>query len=215
MNDERRQILERLFDGEPVADDPRDAADDDESLGYLRQLSLLRELALRHDPTAAIPPRRPVYVPPRSRRRILATVLAVAASVLFMVLMINYGRRTDRELASIPAARARPSAGTNVADEQTASPRSPRPPLEVELYRWANESSPYRDDAAGVALSRVGAHHGRPASREILALELANAVPGSAVNFPRSVGSRASASPGSVRKLGSSRRHQISPSPRA
>jgi len=215
MNDERRQILERLFDGERVADDPRDAADDDESLGYIRQLSLLRELALRHDPAAAVPPRRPVHVPPRSRRRIFATVLAMAASVLFVVLIVNYGRRTDPERASIPAARGWPSAGTIDAGAQRASRRSRRPPLEVALYRWANESAPYRDDAAGVALSRLGSLHGRPASREILALELANAVPGSAVNFPRSVASRATASPVSVRKFGSSRRHQLSPTPRA
>ena len=164
MNDERRQTLERLFDGEPVADDPRDAADDAESLAYLRRLSLLRELALRHDPAAAVPPRQSVFVPPRSRRRIFATVLALAASVLFMALMVHHGRRTDPEPASIPAAPAWPAAGTSVADARIASPRSPRPPLEVELYRWANESSPYRDDAAGVALSRVGSLEGRHAS---------------------------------------------------
>jgi hypothetical protein len=215
VNDERRQILERLFDGELVVDDSRDEADDAESLAYLRRLSLLRELALSYDPAAAVPPRRPVHVPQRSRRRIFATALAMAASVWFMVLMVLHRRRTDPEPASIPAAPAWPSAGTSVADARIASPRSPRPPLEVELYRWANESSPYRDDAARVALSRVRSLRGRPASREILALELANAIPGSAVSFPRSVASRTTVSPGSSRKFGSSRRLRPSPSPGA
>ncbi len=215
MNDERRQVLERLFDGEPAVQDPRDEADDAESLAYVRRLSLLRELALRHDPAAAIPPGQPVLVPLRSRRRTVAAVLALAASVLFVALMVHHGRRAHPGPASIPAAPSSPSAGSSVADARIAGSRSPRPPLEVELYRWANESPPYRDDAAGVALSRVGTLQGRPASREILALELANAIPGSAVNFPRSVASRATASPGSIRKFGSSRRHRPTPSPRA
>ena len=55
MKDERQQILERLFDGESKVDDPRGEADDAESVAYLRRLSLLRELASRHDPAAAIP----------------------------------------------------------------------------------------------------------------------------------------------------------------
>ncbi|MGO9464681.1 MAG: hypothetical protein ACLQVF_11085, partial [Isosphaeraceae bacterium] len=96
-----------------------------------------------------------------------------------------------------------------------ARPRSPRPTLEVELYRWANESSPYPDDAAGVVLSRVGSLRGRHASREILALELANATPGSAIKIPRSEASPATATPGLIRKPGSSRRHRFSSSPRA
>jgi hypothetical protein len=215
MNDERRQILERLFDGEPAVDDPRDEADDAGSLAYVRRLSLLRELALRHDPAAAILPGRPVLVPLRSRRRDLAIVLAIAASVLFVTLMVHHGRRADPRPASIPASPPSPSAGSSVAGARIASPRSPCPPLEVALYRWANESAPYRDDAAGVALSRVGSLQGRPASREILALELANAIPGSAVNFPRSVISRTTASPGSIRKFGSSRRHRPASSPKA
>ncbi len=66
------------FDGEPAANDPREA-DDAESRAYLRQLSLLRELARRHDPAAAATPRQPVFVLPRSRRQILATILALAA----------------------------------------------------------------------------------------------------------------------------------------
>jgi hypothetical protein len=215
MNDERRQTLERLFDGEPVGDDAHDAADDAESLAYLRRLSLLRELALRHDPAAAVSPRRPVLIPPRSRRRISATLLALAASVLVMALAVRYGLRTDPERNSIPSDSSGPAATEGLVVSSAASPRSPRPPLEVELYRWANESSPYRDDAAGVVLPRAGSFEGRPASREILALELANATPGSAVNFPRSVVSRATASPGSTRKFGSSRRHRPTPSPRA
>jgi hypothetical protein len=215
LNDERRQILERLFDGEPIVDEQCYEADDAESLAYIRQLGLLRELALRHDPAAAFPAQRPLLVPPRSRRRALSAVLALAASVLFTALVVHYGRRADPGPSSIPGAIAWPSVDTNVANGRSASPRSPRPPLEVELYRWANESSPYRDDAAGVALSRVGSLQGRPASREILALELANGIPGSAVNFPRSFAARATASPGSVRKIGSSRRHRPNPSPKA
>jgi hypothetical protein len=207
--------MERLFDGEPVADDACEAAAAAESLAYLRRLGLLRELAQRHDPAAAAPPRLPVFVPPRSRRRIFATVLALAASVWFATLAVRYGVRTNPEPASIPTGPPRPSARAGVAVASTAWARSPRPPLEVELYRWANESSPYREDAAGVVLSRVGSLQGRPASREILALELANATPGSAVKLPRSVASQATATPDSIRKPGSSRRHRLSPSPRA
>jgi hypothetical protein len=213
MNDQHRQYLERLFDGELVADQPDGAAQDAESRGYLRRLGLLRELALAHDPAGAIRPRRSVFVPPRSRRPIVATILTLAASVLFVTFMVHHGRRTDPGPALIPGAPQWPTAGERVAVASINSPRSPRPPLEVELYRWANESSPCRDDAAGVALSRVGSLEGRPASREILALELANAIPGSAVNIPRSVTSRST--PAAVRKLGSLHRHRNSPSPRA
>ena len=47
--------------------------------------------------------------------------------------------------------------------------------------------SPHRTETMrrGLLLSRVGSLQGRPASREILALELANAVPGSAVSLPK------------------------------
>jgi hypothetical protein len=214
MNDERRLILERRFDGESRADDPIEAADDAESLAYLRRLSLLRQLALKHDPAGTVPPRRPLFVPDRSRGRISAIILALAASVLFMTLLVHNGWRTDLGPASIPAASAWPSVGTTVADAVIASPRSPRPPLEVELFRWANAFSPYQEDAAGVALARVGSLQGRPASREILALELANTTPGSAVKFPRLLASQAKAPPGSFRKPGSSRRHRSTSSPR-
>ncbi|MGO9920337.1 MAG: hypothetical protein ACLQIB_37305 [Isosphaeraceae bacterium] len=215
MNDARREILERLFDGEPVAGDPRDAADDAESLAYLQRLSLLRELARRHDPAAALPARQPAFVPPRSRRRILATLLAVAASVLFAALVLRNGSRAKLERASIPSEPPPSCAHDEGAVTAPARPRSPRPTLEVELYRWANESSPYPDDAAGVVLSRVGSLRGRHASREILALELANATPGSAIKIPRSEASPATATPGLIRKPGSSRRHRFSSSPRA
>ena len=45
MNSERRQMLERLFDGEPAEDDPLDEQNDAESLAYLRKLAMLREIA--------------------------------------------------------------------------------------------------------------------------------------------------------------------------
>ncbi len=215
MNDELRRILERRFDGEPAADDPRDAADDAESLAYLRGLSLLRELALRHDPAAAALPRRPVLIAPRSRRRRLATVLALAASVLFMALMVRFGRRDDPKPRSILASSGRPSAVASVAAGPTVSPRSPHPSLEVELYRWANESSPYTEVAAGVLLSRFASLHGRPASREILVLEAANAYHGLAIIFPRPAFSRSRTSPGSIRKFSSSRHSRPAPSPKA
>jgi hypothetical protein len=215
VNDERRRILERLFDGEPVELDPGDAGDDPESLAYLRRLSLLRQLALVHDPAAAAPSRQALFVPPRSRQRIRAAILALAASVLFMTFMVHHGRRTGPEPASIPAAPAWPAAGKGVVDARKAGFRSPRPPLEVELYRWANACSPYQEDAAGVALSRAGSLEGRPAAREILVLELANAAPGSAVKLPRAVASQATTTRGLIRKPESSRRHRTSASTRA
>ena len=215
MNDDRRQILARCFDGESVVDDPHEAVKDAESLAYLRRLSLLRELAVRHDPAAAGSPRQPVFVVPRSRWPIPATIVAVAASLVFMIVIRRDGPRADRESGSIADARARPAAGPSTARVPIRIRRSPQPPLEVELYRWANESAPYREDSAGVVLSLASRLVGRPASREILALVLANATPGSSIKLPRLVASRATSTPGSVRKLGTSRRHRPSPLPRA
>jgi hypothetical protein len=217
VNDERRLALERFFDGEADADDPRVAADGPEARDYLRRLGLLRDLARRHDPAADLPSRRPVVVPPRPRGRIVATALALAAGVLFLFLSFaaRSGLRTGREPASLPAGGPQPTASAGVAVAATARSRSPRPPLEVELYRWANASSPHREEAARVVLSRVASLHGRPASREILALELANATPGSFVKLPRSVAPQAAATPGSIRRPGPSRRHRPSPSPKA
>ena len=63
MKDERQQILERLFDGEPKVDDPRGEADDAESARLLTTTESPPRTGPRHDPAAAIPPRRPVAHP--------------------------------------------------------------------------------------------------------------------------------------------------------
>ncbi len=215
MNAERRQILERRFDGEPLTDDPREVLDDAESLAYLHRLRLLRQLAQAHDPAAAMPRRRSVVIPPRSRQRVVAALAALAASLVFVTAFALYRGRTDSGLAALSVAFDRPTAGAIVAQAATSNPRLPRPSLEVELYRWANQRSPHGPDAAGVVLPRVGSPQGRSASREILALELANSTPGAAFRIPRSVGSLATAAPGSIRKGGTSRRHRPIPSPKA
>jgi len=139
----------------------------------------------------------------------------VAASVLFVTLALRNGSRSQPEQASIPTDPPQPWAREEGTVASVARPRSPRPPLEVELYRWANHLSPYREGSAGVVLPRVGSLQQRPASQEILALELANATPGSAIKIPRPEASSPTATPGSLRKSGSSRRHRLFASPRA
>ncbi len=214
MNDEQRLLLERLFDGEPV-DDPRALADDADARAYLRQLALLRELSLRHDPAATQSRRCPMAFPPRRRGRTFAKRMALAASLLLMALLARHVRRTDREPASTPPAPAKSSVSAAVASVATIRPQSHRTPMEVRIYRWANAASPGREDAARIVLSRVEPLHGRPASHEVLALELANSTAGSVPRLLRSVSSHATSTPGSSRRpVPSNRPRPLSP-PRA
>jgi hypothetical protein len=215
VNDERRQSLERFFDGEAVNDDPRVAADEPEADAYLRQLGLLRELARRHDPASACPPQRSVVIPPRPGFRKYAAILALAASLLLMVFAARRWPPGDRVPHPMPVASPTASPNAEVVVDATVMPRSRGPSVEVKLYRWANAESPRREDAARIVLARVEGLHARPASREVLALELANSMTGSVPRLARSVSSHATTTPGSSRRPAPSNRNRPAPSPRA
>ena len=209
MNDERRLLLERLFDGEARADDQRSADDDPQARAYLRQLELLRALARCHDPAAVVPARLSVAVVDRPRRRALTVTLAVAASLMITALAIRFGLGTKSGTIPPPAGPARP--GRVAATIQVPASR---PSLEVELYRWANAISPRREDAAAGVLARVVSLRGRSPAREVLVLELANATPGSSAKLPRSVVSHAAATSPSIRRPAANHRHRLSSPPR-
>jgi hypothetical protein len=154
-------------------------------------------------------------IPGRRRRRMLVAAMALAASVSFISWTARYGLWTNRPSVPIPSDPLRSSAGASVPVAAPASPRLPRPPLEVELHRWANEASPGREEAARVVLSRVVSLPGRSTSREIFALELANSTPGSDVKFPMSIVPHATSTPGSIHRPLPLRRVRSSSSPRA
>jgi hypothetical protein len=215
VNDERRQILERFFDGEAVNDDPRAAANEPEDDAYLRQLGLLRELSRRHDPASASPPRRAVVIPPRPGFRKYAAILALAASLLLMVFAARRWPMGDRVPHPMPVASPEASTNAEVVVDAAVVPRSRGPSVEIELYRWANAESPRREDAARIVLARVEGLHARPASREVLALELANSVTGSVPRIARSVSSHATTTPGPSRRPAPSNRHRPIHPPRA
>ena len=216
MNSERRQMLERLFDGEPAEDDPLDEQNDAESLAYLRKLAMLREIAQKHDPSAAIEPRRPSTSAATPLRRIAPALLAMAATLALIVVVRDQLRDSgDRKVTRVDV----PSSAKAPIDDPIilkASRRPPRPSLEVQLYRWANASPSSAENVAGLVLSRRGGDSkSRRASREILALELANAEPGSTPRIPRLKEAGASTVTGSSRKSGSTHRPRYSHSPRA
>lgn len=183
MNDELRMRLGRHFDGEPPEAPLGDPADGPEARAYLRQLDALRELARRHDPAARSPHRCAVVFPVRPRRRVLAATMALAASMLVGVIALRTQPR------AVPVVAPRTASGLRVA--ATHRVRTARPPLEVEIYRLANSASPERDDVVRAVLSWGEPRHGRAASREVLALELANAPPGLAPRLARSAATHA------------------------
>jgi hypothetical protein len=208
MNDERRLLLERLFDGEARADDLRSMDDDPEARAFLRQLKLLRALARRHDPSAETQARRSESIVDRPQRRALTVPLAVAASLLITALAIRFGTGTKPGMTPPQAGPSRPAsvAATNKV-------RALRPSLEIELYRWANAISPRREDAAADVLARVASLRGRSAVREVLVLELANAIPSISARLPRSIGSHVSAMATTIRRPAALHRHRPSSTP--
>ncbi len=212
MNDDRRKILERLFDDELAADDPIAAADDAEARVYLAQLALLRELSRRHDPASTKIGRRPTVPQTRFKLRSLAITAALAASFLLTASLVRKRPPADRPPELVSNA---PAKSSSVAVGATVRPRAQRPSMEVELYRWANAASPRREDEARSVLSHVDGIHARPASREVLALELANSPSGLIPRLPRSRSSHATSSSGSNRKPFPSHRHRSVSSPRA
>ncbi len=215
MNDEQRRILELLFDGEAVDDDDPLGLDLPEAVVYLRQLALLRDLSRRHDPGSAFPPRLAVIIPRRLGSRNRAAALALAACLLLMAIAAR--RRPAGDRVPDPMAIAPPAASPNVevAGGAAVLPWSRGPSVEVELYRWANAESPRREDAARIVLARVEGLHTRPASREVLALELANSAKGPVPRIDRSVSSHASPTPGPSRRPGPSGRRRPNHLPRA
>jgi hypothetical protein len=203
MNDERRLLLERLFDGEARAQDHLSEGDDPQARAYLRQLELLRALARRHDPDAEAPARRSGAAVDRPRRRALTVSLAVAASLMITALGMRFGMRTKPATIPPPAGPSR--SGLIAATNQA---RVSRPSLEVELFRWANAISPRREDAVAGVLARVASPRGRSPAREVLVLELANATPGSSAKLPRSIGSHTAATATTIRRSAANHRHR-------
>jgi hypothetical protein len=193
MNDKRKLLLERYFDGELPAE-ARDAlhrelAGDPAASRHLDQLGVLRKLARAHDPTAR-----------RRRSGWFVAAGALAASLLLIVLSAPRIRPAVRGPAS---SSAESPEAISVAVRPTAVPSSAAIPLEVELIRLANAPSRGPEGAARAVLSRVpgSPSQRRPASQEILALELANGSPRAPLALPR-----AAATPG-VTASGPARRH--------
>jgi hypothetical protein len=215
VNDDQQQKLEQIFDGEAIDDESHEPAATSEARAYLHQLGLLRDLARQHDPAAGLPSRAPELVLVRSTGRMLAAVLAIAASV---VVLLGFGSRylarTDRTTTpSITTAPPRPS--STIAVATAPETRAPQPTHEVEFYRWANAVSPSREDVARVVLSRVASPRALRASQEILALELANAPSDAIAKLSRSVAPRSATAPGALRKHALLRRHRPSATPKA
>ena len=180
MTEDRKMQIAASFDGEPTPGPvgPLDADD----LAYLRSLANLRALARSHDPAAGLPARRPT-LPARRDPRPIVAALALAATVVAALLI----RRDDPPVGPAPAFVASHPAGDR---PRVASTRSG----EVDLYRWANDR-PMRPVAAARAIvaRSIPEHARRSSSREVHAIELANADP-AAARLPRPVASRSSGS---------------------
>ncbi len=167
MTDDRRLEIERGFDGELDEPEPASPIDDPEARRHLDRLARLRELALRHDPGSLVP-RRSFELPRRSPRRILSwlAVAATAAVVTLAFLPEFRSGKPPRVVLTEPTTK--PSA-------RPLEPTVGRPPLEVELYGWANTPSKPSGQVAKLVLSPGPSSKKRSAANEILALELANA----------------------------------------
>ncbi|MDR3633172.1 MAG: hypothetical protein P4L84_04995 [Isosphaeraceae bacterium] len=217
MNDARRLLLERYFDGELAAAEQdelrRDLADDPAALRHLDQLALLRTLARAHDPSvqpALAAPKTAVVQP--AWRFAIPIALAAAASLVLM-LTAPGERPAGRGLAPSVAALPKSSA---VVEARPAALRSRAAnPLEVELIRLANTPSRRPERAARAVLSRGSPLQRRPAAREILALELANGAVRAALTRPRRAVPSASAVPSQGRRHPNVQRAHATSSPRA
>lgn len=170
MNDERRLELERYFDEELPPDRRAEVArllaGDDEARRHLLRLSRLRALARAHRIEAG----RGVARPPRRRwsAAARAAAAALAASVAAVVL---WPAPPALDVPAVPDPAPAPVA---------ARPGSHPSGREVEAYTWANEAERNPGAAANAILRSTRRAERRPASAEILALNLANATPESA-----------------------------------
>lgn len=203
MNESQRLRLERDFDGElPAAerdDLRRELAHDPDASRHLDQLAALRTLARAHDPAARPAVAAPTVVafrPPRRRLRRIAVPAAVAAGFV-LALTVPWGRQVARKSVPPRAASPQPDA---VAVRPVRPLALPRTPLEIELIRLSNAPARGPERAARAVLSRKGSSRRRPASREILALELANGSPRAAVSLPKAAVSPGASTPGPIRR---------------
>ena len=203
MTDDRRLEIERRFDGEPAGvgrPEPFEGPlDDPEDHKHRERLARLRDLARRHDPASEVPQR--AFVLPDSRSRRSRWWLAVAATAAAVALLIGRVSRVD-QLA--PVVVVVPSEKSAVRPTEVAVER---PPLEVELYGWANTPSRASQQAARLILGPGSPSKKRSPADEILALELANAAlqpRGGVQRFAVSKGSKSATAPKSSLRARSS-----------
>jgi hypothetical protein len=166
MNDQTRQALERYFDGELSADDADLAfrlSREAEARRYLDQLAALRGLAVRHRRLAC-----PLDIPLTPRRRYSRVwAVALAASVVAVVV--------GRFLAtSVRPGEALVNASPARIDVEHSPDRLVRA-RDVAIYTWANAAQRRPERAARALLVPRTNSGKRPATVEILILELANA----------------------------------------
>jgi hypothetical protein len=190
MTDDRRSEIERRFDGESDESETLgEFADDPEAQRYLDRLTLLRELAQRHDPASTVP-RRTFALPDHRPRRFpwWIALTTAAAIVIFCAPLFFRG-------GNVPPVVVGPTGKPSV---RPIEPPAGRPPLEVELYGWANTPSRAPRQAARLVLSPAFPSKKRSPADEILALELANEptqARGAVQRFAVSRGSKSSPSP--------------------
>jgi hypothetical protein len=171
MTDDLRLEIELRFDGEPdetgSTQPLEDLTDNPDARRHLDRLVLLRDLARRHDPASEIPRRR--FNLPDARPRQAPWWLAIAATAAAVALFFWPGSRIEKP---IPVVLVQPPAKATV---RPVDGPVDRPPLEVELYGWANTPLRAPKQAARLVLSPASAFRKRSPADEILALELANA----------------------------------------
>jgi anti-sigma factor RsiW len=178
MTDARRWELERYFDGE--LPEPhrgrvrRSLAAEAEAQRYLHQLRQLRSLA---QCGRAIDP----FSAPLRRWHRVRWALAASAAIVACGLALRAERGSPRgEPSDVSSPTPRVSARLEMLAEIEPGPTS-----EVELFRWANQSRRRPDGPARFVLAPLSRTRKRSPAREILALELANAPPGSAAGLQK------------------------------
>jgi hypothetical protein len=173
MTDDRRLEIERRFDGELDGEGDlssgsfEDLKIDPEARRHLERLTLLRELARRHDPASEIARSR--YQLPDRRPRRAPWWLAIAASAAGVAFLTWPSPRVE------PPSKLVKIEPPGKAIVRPVEPAFERPPLEVELYGWANTASKAPKQVARLVLAPASPSKKRSPADEILALELANA----------------------------------------
>jgi hypothetical protein len=189
VNDERKLELERYFDGElPELHRcriERELASDITAARYVDQLRLLRELAVRHDPSMKVPiaaERSPVWRQSAVRRlwivRTAAVLTAVAAGAIVGFVSWQGRNANPREMVPVKNAVVSTNGGATEHTEPLSASDNSFVQLELDARRftWANGQAPSPAAAARAVLER-GSRRQQPtaAGVEILAIELANA----------------------------------------